>query len=190
MIVEDNSFNKNGFTLIELMVVVAVLSLIIIGTVSFFSGGIRSWISGQYQLKAQREARMRLDQMVKEIREGDKFDSASGENTIIVEYNILSKDNVTYSWSGTSGDSITRKSGSGTPAPFLDNVHDFSVTYLNQSGIIMTDESNASKILIDLQLDLDGDAASGGNPDIDLNTEVNLRNYGLGIDEDAGEEEG
>jgi hypothetical protein len=133
---------------------------------------------------------MRLDQMVKEIREGDKFDSASGENTIIVEYNILSKDNVTYSWSGTLGDSITRKSGNGTPAPFLDNVHDFSVTYLNQSGIIMTDESNASKILIDLQLDLDGDAASGGNPDIDLNTEVNLRNYGLGIDEDAGEEEG
>jgi hypothetical protein len=53
------------------------------------------------------------------------------------------------------------------------------VTYLNQSGIIMTDESNASKILIDLQLDLDGDAASGGNPDIVLNTEVNLRNYGL-----------
>jgi hypothetical protein len=28
-------------------------------------------------------------------------------------------------------------------------------------------------------LDLDGDAASGGNPDIVLNTEVNLRNYGL-----------
>jgi prepilin-type N-terminal cleavage/methylation domain-containing protein len=179
MLVKDKFFNKDGFTLIEIMVVVAILSFIIIGTVSFFSGGVRSWISGQYQLKAQREARMRLDQMVKEIREGDIFDNASDVNNIIVEYNILSKDKVEYSWSGTSGDSITRKSGSGTPEPFLDNVHSISYTYVNQSNIEMTNASNASKVLINLQVDLDGDAVTGGNPDIVLNTEVNLRNYGL-----------
>ena len=186
---KNNIKNKNGFTLIELMVVVAILAFIIIGTVSFFGGGVRSWISGQYQLQAQRDARMRLDQMVKEIREGDKFNSTSNENTIIVEYNILSKDKVEYSWSGTSGDSITRKVGNQTTAPFLDNVHYISFIYLTDSGREATKLEDVSKVLINLQVDLDGDAVTGGNPDIVLNTEVNLRNYGLGADEELSEEE-
>lgn len=181
-IMKKITLNKNGFTLIELMVVLVILSLIIIGTVTFFGGGMRSWISGQFQLQAQRDARMYLDQMVKEIREGDKIDSDSDEHSITVEYNILSKETVTYSWSGTSGDSIFRDTESGTPARFLDNVHNFSLTYLNQSGIIMTDESNASTVVINLQLDLDGDAVTGGNPDINLNTEVNLRNFVMKTD--------
>jgi len=175
--------NKDGFTLIELMVVLAILSLITIGTVTFFGGGVRSWISGQYQLQAQRDARMRLDQMVKEIREGAEIDDTSDNNTIKVNYTILpskdSKDSVIYNWSGNSGDRLTQKIGDGSPQPFLDNVHFLSFTYLNQSNVEMTNPSNASKVLINLQVDLDGDAKTGGNPDIILTTEVNLRNFGL-----------
>jgi prepilin-type N-terminal cleavage/methylation domain-containing protein len=182
---KNNIKNKNGFTLIELMVVVAILAFIIIGTVSFFGGGVRSWISGQYQLQAQRDARMRLDQMVKEIREGDEFDNISDSNTVKVNYSVLSKDSVTYEWAGNSGDGLKREG-----APFLDNVHYISFTYSNESGIEMTYPSNASKVLINLQVDLDGDAKTGGNPDIVLNTEVNLRNYKFVPDEDADEEEG
>ena len=63
------TLGQGGFSLIELMVVVAILSFIILGLVTFFSGGVRSWISGQNQLKAQREARIAVDRMVKEIRE-------------------------------------------------------------------------------------------------------------------------
>jgi len=179
-------FSKNGFTLIELMVVVAVLSLIIIGTVTFFGGGVRSWISGQYQLQAQRDARMRLDQMVKEIREGDEIDDTSDNNTIKINYTILSKDSIIYSWSGNSGDSLTQKIGDGSHQPFLDNVHFLSFTYLNQSNIEMTNPSNASKVLINLQVDLDGDTKTGGNPDIVLTTEVNLRNFGLATNMENG----
>ena len=181
---KKNIKNKKGFTLIELMVVVAILGLLIIGTVSFFGGGIRSWISGQYQLQAQRDARMRLDQMVKEIREGDEFDNTSDSNTVKVNYSVLSKDSVTYEWAGNSGDGLKREG-----AHFLDNVHSISFIFLNKNGIEKP-PNEASKVLINLQVDLDGDAKTGGNPDITLNTEVNLRNYGLGEDEDADEEEG
>ena len=162
--------NKNGFTLIELMVVVAIISLITLGAVTFFGGGVRSWISGQFQLSAQRDARIALDRMVKEIREGDKIDDNSDIDTIIVNYNILSKDTLTYNWVGTSGSGITRNG-----APFLDRVHSLSFVYLNQAGVEMSNESNASKILINLQMNLDEDE----NPDINLDTEVNLRNFGL-----------
>jgi len=173
------NLNKRGFTLIELMVVVAILSLIILGLVAFFSGGIRSWISGQYQLQAQREARSSLDRMVKEIREGDLLDDSSDSHSIIIHYNVLSKADRIYSWSGNPGDSLTQKIGAGSPAPFLDNVHSLTFIYLDRNGIEMTNPSNASNILINLQLDLDGDAITGGNPDIILDTDVNLRNFGL-----------
>jgi len=166
--------NKYGFTLIELMIVVVILGLITLGLVTFFGGGMRSWISGQFQLAAQREARIALDRMVKEVREGDSIDDSSDSNTIKVDYNVLGKTSVTYDWNGTSGESLTRNS-----APFLDNVHQLTFTYLNQAGIEMTNKSNASKILINLQVDLDRDALTGGNPDIILDTEVNLRNFGL-----------
>jgi len=64
--------NKKGFSLIELMVVVVVLSLIVLGLVSFFTGGVRSWITGQGQLQAQRNARQAIDMMVREIREASE----------------------------------------------------------------------------------------------------------------------
>lgn len=170
----EKKIDKNGFTLIELMVVVVILGLITIGLTTLFGGGMRSWISGQFQLEAQRNTRIALDRMVKEIREGDSIDNSSDSNTITVDFIVLENPSVTYDWSGTSGESLTRNT-----APFLDNVHFLEFIYLNSAGIIVTNESNASKILINIQVDLDGDAATGGNPDVILNTEVNLRNFGL-----------
>jgi hypothetical protein len=140
--------------------------------VTFFGGGIRSWIAGQYQLKAQRDARLHLDRMVKEIREGNLFSDTSTSNTIKVERGIVSKDMVTFSWSGNSGDGLTEDG-----YPFLENVHFLEFVYLNTSGIEMVNPQNASKVLIRLEVDLDGDAKTGGNPDIILSTEVSLRNY-------------
>ena len=165
--------NKKGFTLIELMVVVVILSMITIGMVTFFGGGIRSWIAGQNQLKAQRDARMALDRMVKGIREGDKFDKNSNNKKVIVEFNVLERDgDLKFEWSGNSGDGLTENG-----SPFLENVHSLEFVYLNSSGIEMTYPENASKVLIRLEVDLDGDAKTGGNPDIILSTEVSLRNY-------------
>ena len=164
--------NRNGFTLIELMVVVVILSLITIGIVTFMGGGSRSRIAENIQLKAQRDARMALDRMVKEIREGNLFSDTSISNTVKVERGIVSKDTVTFSWSGNSGDGLTENG-----SPFLENVHSLEFVYLNSSGIEMVNPQKASKVLIRLEVDLDGDAKTGGNPNIILNTEVSLRNY-------------
>jgi len=150
--------NKKGFSLIELMVAVVVLGLMVLGLVAFFTGGARSWITGQGQIKAQREARQAMDTMVREIREG-KLVISGTTTSVTVDIPALGSDpthTVTYSLSGTT---ISRDG-----SPLIHNVKKLEFTY-----------PDASKIVIILEVDVDDD----GNPDITLNTDVNLRNYGL-----------
>lgn len=149
--------NKKGFSLIELMVVVVVLSLVILGLVVFFTGGARSWISGQNQLSAQRNARQAMDRMVREIREGNGFTIGTDNESITINYlTSFGKSPVTYILSATT---ISRDG-----SPVINNVKTLKFT-----------STDSSKVHIILEVDVDGD----DRPDITLNTDVNLRNYGL-----------
>ena len=153
--------NGKGFSLIEMMVVVVILGLIVLGLVTFFTGGVKSWVAGQSQLEAQRNARQAMDIMVREIREGESVSSGT-TTSITVDIPDLGSDpavSVTYTWSGIPGDPINRDGN-----PLIDNVKTVS--------FISTDPS---KVHIILEVDVDDD----GNPDITLDTDVNLRNYGL-----------
>ena len=153
--------NQKGFSLIEMMVVVVILGLIVLGLVTFFTGGARSWIAGQRQLEAQRNARQAIDRMVREIRHGELVTDNS-INNISVDIPTLGSDlayNVTYSWSGTPGHPINREGN-----PLINNVKKLEFTY-----------PDSSKVHILLEVDVDKD----GNPDITLNSDINLRNYGL-----------
>ena len=168
--------NRKGFSLIEMMVALGILSLIIIGLVTFFSGGTRAWVTGQYQLEAQRNARYAMDRMVKEIRGGKNIISGSDGDTIVVsipDFDTADPDDyyeVTYSLFGTT---IQR----GTN-PLIENVltGEAIFKYYNNSDTEVTSpDANVSKIHINLKVDVDKD----DSPDITLNTDVNLRNYGL-----------
>jgi len=154
--------NQKGFSIIEMMVVVVVMGLIILALATFFTGGTRSWITGQSQLSAQRNARQAMDWMVREIRHGEEV-TGSTINSITIAVPALGSDpdpySVTYSWTGTPGDPINREGN-----PLINNVKKLEFTY-----------PDASKISIILEVDVDND----GNPDITLNADVNLRNYGL-----------
>ena len=151
---------QKGFSLIEMMVVVVILGLIVLGLVTFFTGGVRSWMSGQNQLEAQRNARQAMDIMVREIREGKSYSGTA--TSITVDIPALGSDpegSVTYTWAGTPGNPLNREGN-----PLIDNVKTVSFT-----------STDPSKVHIILEVDVDAD----GNPDITLETDVNLRNYGL-----------
>jgi prepilin-type N-terminal cleavage/methylation domain-containing protein len=162
--------NKNGFSLIELMVVVTILSLMVLGLVTFFSGGARSWISGQSQLKAQREARMVMDSMVKEIREGKKVESVSTNSVTISYPAALGKANVTFA---LINGQILRNNVN----ILIDNIPGGGLTfdYFDNEEKPTVDPTKASKLRINLKVDVDKDT----KPDIVIETEVNLRNYGI-----------
>jgi len=167
--------NSKGFSLIELMVVVGILSFIVIGGVTFFTGGARSWISGQNQLQAQREARMAMDSMVKEIREGKSVVTGSYENGVIISFpTALGGGIVSFELIGNS----VKRNGINT---LIDNIPGGGLffTYFDDEEHVVVDSTQASKLRIELQVDVDGDMSTGGNADIIIETEVNLRNYGI-----------
>jgi prepilin-type N-terminal cleavage/methylation domain-containing protein len=173
--------NQKGFSLIEMMVVVVILGLIVLGLVTFFTGGAKSWVAGQSQLKAQREARQAIDIMVREVREGKNVKTSSASNLILFITPFNGSPDIKYH---LSNGTLYRN----TTNAIIDNILNLSFTYFDNNGkqicdvyevpIDPLDSDNAlkaSKVHIYLQVDVDKD----GNPDVTLNTDVNLRNYGL-----------
>ena len=155
-------YNQKGFSLIEMMVVVVILGLIILGLVAFFTGGARSWISGQSQLEAQRNARQAMDIMVREIREGKSYSSTTSSVTVdIPALGSSSAYSVTYKKIAR----IIYREVNSVSSPLINNVITLSFP-----------PTDSSKVHILLEVDVDNDS----NPDITLNTDINLRNYGLG----------
>jgi len=157
--------NQKGVSLIELMVVFVILSLIILGLVTFFTGGVRSWITGQNQLSAQRNARQAMDIMVREIREGNNFAIGAGNDSVTISYlSSFGKNPVTFKLSGT----VIEREVNSVSNPMINNVKTLSFTSATST--------DASKVHILLEVDVDNDE----RPDITLNADVSLRNYGIG----------
>ena len=146
-------YNNKGFTLIEMMVVVVILGLIVLGLVTFFTGGAKSWVAGQSQLEAQRNARQAMDIMVREIREASEV-TTNNDTEIIFDTPWVT--GITYE---LLSNTINRNN-----IPLINNVSNLDFDY-----------PSLSKVHILLEVDVDND----GKSDITLNTDVNLRNYGL-----------
>lgn len=165
---------QKGLTLIELMVTLAVLSIIILGLVVFFTGGVRSWITGQYQLEAQRNARQAMESMVREIRHGKIVEDASDSISIVFRTPFDGSPEINYHLN--TGTGILYRNTN----PIIDDVLSLSFTYLdNNDNVIPTLDlefsNKVSKIHIELQVDVDKD----NNPDITLNSDIDLRNFDL-----------
>ena len=165
---------QKGMTLIELMVTLAVLSIIILGLVVFFTGGARSWIAGQYQLEAQRNARQAMESMVREIRHGETVDDSSTPTSIVFNTPFNGSPDINY-YLDTGSGTLYRNTN-----PIIDDVLSLSFAYLdNIDNVIETSDlefsNKVSKIHIKLQVDVDGD----NNPDITLNSDIDLRNFDL-----------
>jgi len=160
--------NKKGFSLIEMMVVVVILGLVVLALVTFFTGGTISWMAGQSQLKAQREARQAIDRMVREIREANKIYSTSISDEIY--FHTPFDGDISFSLSGRDLKRINNI--------MISNVQGLVFTYFDNSGSTVDPsdsekESKVSKVHISLQVDVDQD----NNPDITLNSDIDLRNF-------------
>lgn len=60
---------QKGFTLIEMMIVVALLGILGYGIIKFFSNTFRVWWQTSQQIDAQQKARVAMDEMTRFIRQ-------------------------------------------------------------------------------------------------------------------------
>jgi len=170
-----NIKNQKGFSLIEMMVVVVILGVIVLGLVTFFTGGTKSWVAGQYQLAAQRNARQAMDRMVAEIRKASDI-IANSTTSKEINFNTPWNSNLNYSWSGKKWDPIFEDINS-----LINNVQILTFQYFDildvEIALPLTEEtaSKISKVHINLKVDVDKD----NDPNVTLNTEVKLRNFGV-----------
>lgn len=169
MIIKDYYIkNKKGFSLIELIVVITILGIVILGLVTFFTGGTRSWVAGQSQLKAQRNARQAMDRMVRELRHSEKFLISKDDKVKVRIPDLTGAGGLDYhvQYYLKNGDSVYRKreviAGGSTDNILIDDVLNLKFTYPEDFRI---------DILLEIDVDHDGHA------DISLNTSVNIRNF-------------
>ena len=171
MIINDYYIkNKKGVSLIELLVVITILGIVILGLVTFFTGGTRSWIAGQSQLKAQRNARQAMDRMVRELRHSERLIISEDDKVKVSIPDLTGAGGPGYhvTYYLKNGDSVYRKkeigAGGSTDNILIDDVLNLEFDYPEDFRI---------DILLEIDVDHDGHA------DISLNTSVNIRNFGL-----------
>jgi prepilin-type N-terminal cleavage/methylation domain-containing protein len=169
MIIKDYYIkNKKGVSLIELLVVITILGIVILGLVTFFTGGTRSWIAGQSQLTAQRNARQAMDRMVRELRHSERLIISQDDKVKVSIPDLTGAGGPGYhvTYYLKNGDSVYRKKeiGGSTDNILIDDVLNLRFDYPEDFRI---------DILLEIDVDHDG------HSDISLNTEVNLRNFGL-----------
>lgn len=66
-------FNEKGFSLVEVLVVVALLGMILAGILSFYLFGMRSWRDGTNQMDLQQNTRIGMEKMTRELRWAQKL---------------------------------------------------------------------------------------------------------------------
>ncbi len=132
---------KNGFSLIELLIVLAILAIVLFPIYQFLRQGAFAWELGENRTEVVQNARIGLDKMCDEIKHARQIYSIA-PSQIRFWWKDLNGDDVadsneiiTFSWSGTSNDDLTRKLDSETqPTPIANYVDDFQLKYFDISG--------------------------------------------------------
>lgn len=152
---------QKGFTLVELLVAMAVLGVMMTGVLGLLMVGHQSYLVSANLVETQQSARVALDRMIREIRQAgynpagatlNAFTEAaatsltvqmdmSGNGAIEPEGADGLPDSgdeevIRYSLSGTS---LQRKAGGAAAQPVIEGVQSLTLTYLDANGATIAD---------------------------------------------------
>lgn len=87
--------NQRGFTLAELLVGLAVLGLLLAGTVTIQRQGQMAYLMGAARVEAQQTSRFALEMMTRELRAARSMTTVTSCNTGTTDITFRNQDNVT-----------------------------------------------------------------------------------------------
>ena len=116
-----------GYSLTELITVMAILAVVLVGITGMFSAGVRAELRASREFQAQQNARLALDRIRRELHCASAISATNGVavSTITVTLPAVcfgSDTTVTYATvsAGTSRWELTRTGNSGTPTTVAD----------------------------------------------------------------------
>lgn len=117
--------DQRGFTLTELLVVVAILGMMLAGLVTVQMQGQQSYLIGSHRVEAQQNGRIALELMIRELRSATSVTLIpSATDMTFVDEN---GNTIQYSLSGAV---INRTTG-GVTTPLIGGVVTFNLTYFS-----------------------------------------------------------
>ncbi len=108
--------NRRGTTLIETLVSMALLSLVVIGTLALLTNMLTIWAKGSSGTSANQYASLALARMVREVEEGKSASVVNGKLVVVYPYlntttgdydRTIAGQTVTYYLSGNTGSETT-----------------------------------------------------------------------------------
>jgi len=125
--------NQRGFTLVELLIVIAILGLMMAGLVAVQLQGQTSYLVGAHRVEVQQNTRIALDLIIRELRSAQSVTAIPSATSItFVDENGAT---VQYELSGTL---INRTTG-GVTTPLIGGAQTFNLKYFSAfSGVTNT----------------------------------------------------
>jgi prepilin-type N-terminal cleavage/methylation domain-containing protein len=136
-----------GFTLVEMVVTVAVMSVIMLGVGSAMIIAGHAVPDAGNPAAASIAAAQVADQITTELQYATAINSYTAN---VIEFRVADRDGndvpetIRYAWSGTPGDPLTRQYNSAAPVTMLDDVHEFTLAYDLTTTTTETPQGNES----------------------------------------------
>lgn len=183
------ALDPRGFTLAELLVSLAVVGLVMAGTLSLLIQGQQTYLAGAGRIEAQQNARVALERMASEIRAAGYNPRGAGFSAIVNQTETgLTLQN---DWNGDGiiggrgevvvyllrGTTLRRNAGGGAQ-PVVEGVERLRLVYLDSAGRSTADPAAIRSVEVSITTLPEGTRAawSTGRVGASMTTAVRLRN--------------
>lgn len=173
-----------GYTLVDLLVALAVGGGVLAASVMLLHQGLQAWVWGSARVEAQQSARYALDRLASELREAGYDPTVAGIAPVLIaepsrvafqrDFNgngvvDPTREQVTYLL--RAGESILRRDAGGGAQPVINGVRAFRLVYLDRGGLETTDPAEVRAVRIHLEV-----GGPGEGTGIVVATQATLRN--------------
>ena len=188
--------DKKGFSLIEIMVAIAIMSILSIAMMKTYTGFTRVYTTQEVAAGAQQDLRAALNIMTQDIRMAG-FDPTDSDNfgvEVATATNIrITSDTdmdgavddsgferITYNFNAGTNQLqqiLYETTGSESTQPVVDNVTIVTFTYLDENNAVTATLADIRTVTISMTID--EPAGRGGTVSRTLSTRVQCRNLGF-----------
>ena len=142
--------DQRGFTLAELLAVIAILGIMLAGLVTLQMQGQQSYLIGSHRVEAQQNGRVALELMIRELRSATSVTAIpSATNMTFVDEN---GNQVQYALAG----SVLNRTVGGVATPLIGGVITLNLTYFSaydgstNTGTVTALPANVRLVLVQL----------------------------------------